>query len=285
MADTQLELEQDLVRRVVRSFDGCRDPRLKQIMVALVRHLHSLIREVRPTEAEWRAGIDFLTRCGEGTDHRRREFLLLSDVLGASTQTVAVNNEVCGDATEATEFGRSSLATHPEIDLGGDLADGPPGEPCWMEGSVTDTEGTPLPGAVLEVRQAGDDEHRAQRCIADEDGNFRCWAVTPTPYPIRTDGPVGQLLTAVGRSPMRAAHLRLLVRQPGFRQLVTHIFVEGDGLLDADSVFGVKRSLVRAFQRQPAGTPAPDGRYLTGRTWSRVRFDVVLLRTSTLANL
>lgn len=285
--DIQREVEEELVRQVVRAFDQCPDQRRRTVLVALVQHLHSFIREVRLTEAEWQAAIEFLTRCGHITDDRRQEFILLSDVLGASMQTVAVNNEVSGDATEATVFGPFFVAANPEIALGGDLAGGASGEPCWVEGSVTDTSGTPLPGALLEVWEADDDGHydvqyddrrTAGRghLFADEEGNFRFWAVTPTPYPIPSDGPVGELLAAVGRSPMRAAHLHFLVSHPGRRQLVTHIFVEGDALLGADSVFGVKDSLIKNFARQPAGTPTPDGRDLAGRPWSRVRFDIVL---------
>jgi hydroxyquinol 1,2-dioxygenase len=112
--------------------------------------------------------------------------------------------------------------------------------------------------------------------FADAQGRYAFWGVTPTPYPIPHDGPVGALLAAVSRSPMRAAHLHFMVSAPGLRTVVTHIFVEGDELLDRDSVFGVKDSLVKVFQAQPAGAPTPDGRDLGNQTWSRVRFDIVL---------
>lgn len=112
--------------------------------------------------------------------------------------------------------------------------------------------------------------------FSDQDGNYRFWAITPTPYPIPHDGPVGRMLTAAGRSPMRASHLHFMVSAPNLRTLVTHIFVRGDELLDRDSVFGVKESLIKDFIEQQPGTPTPDGRDLGNRPWSRTRFDIVL---------
>ncbi|MFJ8157179.1 dioxygenase [Streptomyces sp. NPDC094468] len=283
----QREREEQVTRQVLASFDGCADPRLREIMRSLVGHLHAFVRDVRLTEDEWAKGIEFLTRTGHLTDDRRQEFILLSDVLGASMQTVAVNNAAYGDATEATVFGPFFVEDSPEIAQGGDLAFGAAGEPCWVEGTVTDDAGRPVAGARIEVWEAdedgfydtqyGDDRTAARaHLFSDSEGRYRFWGLTPTPYPIPHDGPVGGLLAATGRSPMRASHLHFMVSATARRTLVTHIFVRGDELLDRDSVFGVKESLVKDFVAQPAGTPTPDGRDLGGRSWSRVRFDIVL---------
>lgn len=282
----QTEREEELIETVVRSFDTCEDPRLKELMVTLTRHIHAFVRETRLTEPEWGAAIEFLTQAGHITDDKRQEFILLSDVFGASMQTIAVNNEAYGDATEATVWGPFFVEGSPEIPLGGDMSFGAAGQPCWVEGSVTDTDGKPLAGTLVEVWEADEDglydvQYSDNRTAArahfhtDEDGAFRFWGITPTPYPIPYDGPVGKLLEAVGRSPYRASHLHFLVRVPGYRDLVTHIFVAGDELLDRDSVFGVKPSLVKDFAEQPAGTPTPDGRAVDG-AWTRTRFDIVL---------
>jgi hydroxyquinol 1,2-dioxygenase len=279
--------EAELVEAVLASFSQTDDPRLKVVFESLVRHLHGFLRETRLTEEEWRAGIDFLTAAGHITDDRRQEFVLLSDVLGASMQAIAINNEAYENATEATVLGPFFVADAPEVSLGGDISFGAPGEPCWVEGSVTGTDGIPVPGAVLEiwecdedglydVQYGGDRTAARGRFRADAEGEFRFWALTPVPYPIPHDGPVGQLLDAAGRSPMRAPHLHFLVSAPGKRTLITHIFVDGPDLLRGDAVFGVKESLVREFERQPVGTPTPDGRDLGDQTWTRVRFDVVL---------
>lgn len=283
----QAAIEQQLTEQVIASFDGCENQRLRTLMQSLVKHLHAFIREVRLTEEEWNTAIAFLTEAGHITDENRQEFILLSDVLGASMQTIAVNNGTYKNATEATVFGPFFHADAPRIDQGGDIAGSAAGQPCWVEGSVTDTAGTPIPGARIEVWEADEDgfydvqysDHRvAGRAWLESDhqGSFRFWGLTPTPYPIPHDGPVGQMLAATKRSPVRASHLHFMVTAPGFRSLVTHIFVEGDPqLVIGDSVFGVKDSLIKTFDEQAAGTPTPDGRKVTG-TWARTRFDIIL---------
>jgi hydroxyquinol 1,2-dioxygenase len=280
--------EQELTDRVVASFADCTNPRLRHVMQSLTRHLHAFIRDVRLTEEEWNTAIQFLTAAGHITDDKRQEFILLSDVLGASMQTVAVNNEVYENATEATVFGPFFLEDSPEIPNGGDIVGGALGTPCWVEGTVTDTEGNKVPGARVEVWEADEDgfydvQYTDGRVAArahlytDKDGTYGFWGLKPTPYPIPHDGPVGKMLKAVGRSPVRASHLHFMVTAPGYRTLVTHIFVEGDPQLETgDSVFGVKDSLIKRFEERSADTPTPDGRDLGGRPWARARFDIVL---------
>lgn len=284
----QATVEQQLVDAVVASFDNTPDPRLKLLMQTLTRHLHNFIREVRLTEEEWNAAIDFLTAAGHITDDKRQEFVLLSDVLGASMQTIAINNQAYKGATEATVFGPFFVQDAPEIPIGGDIAGGAHGQPCWVEGTVTDTDGNPVPDARIEVWEADEegfydvqytDQRVAGRAhlFTDEDGHYAFWGLTPTPYPIPHDGPVGKMLEAVHRSPVRASHLHFMVTASGLRTLVTHIFVHGDPQIEiGDSVFGVKDSLIKDFAQQSAGTPAPDGRDLTNRAWARTRFDIVL---------
>lgn len=284
----QQQVEEDLVQRVLASFENTPDPRLKQVMQSLTTHLHSFIRDVRLTEDEWNYAIDFLTRVGHITDDKRQEFVLLSDTLGASMQTIAVNNEAYENATEATVFGPFFVDDAPEIEHGGDISFGAEGQPAWVEGTVTDSEGNPVPNARIEVWECDEDGlydvqytdgRMAGRAhlFTDEQGNYKFWGLTPVPYPIPHDGPVGQMLQSVGRSPVRAAHLHFMVTAPEKRTLVTHIFVDGDPQLEiGDSVFGVKDSLIKTFEEQPAGTPTPDGRDLGGRTWAKTRFDIVL---------
>jgi hydroxyquinol 1,2-dioxygenase len=283
---SQFAREESLVNEVVRSFTGGSD-RDREVMGSLVRHLHSFVRDVRLTEAEWTQGIEFLTRVGRITTGTRQEFVLLSDVLGVSMQTIAVNNEAYGAATEATVFGPFFVADAPQIQIGGDIAGGAAGEPCWVEGTVTDTEGNPLEGARIEVWEADEDgfydvQYADGRTAArahlftDADGRYAFWGLTPTPYPIPHDGPVGAMLEHFGRSPVRASHLHFMVSATGKHTLVTHIFVEGCAHLDNDSVFGVKESLIKDFAAQQPGTPTPDGRHLGDLSWTRARFDVVL---------
>src|SRR3978361_725910 len=154
MTSAQTASEQDVVDQVLASFDGAGDARLSDLMRALTRHLHAFLREVRLTELEWEQAIELLPGVGHITDDRRQEFVLLSDVLGASMQTVAINNEAYGDATEAMVFGPFFVENAPYIEVGGDIAGGATGEPCWVDGTVADTDGKPLPGARIEVWEA-----------------------------------------------------------------------------------------------------------------------------------
>ncbi|WP_327313165.1 dioxygenase family protein [Streptomyces sp. NBC_01235] len=283
--------EQELTDKVVASFGAAKDERFREVMQALVRHAHAFVRETRLTDDEWGAAIEFLTAAGHITTDTRQEFVLLSDVLGISMLTVAVSEPSLGDpgladSTESTVLGPFFVQDAPGIELGGDIAGGASGEPSWVSGRVTDTDGNPVPGARLEVWEADDDGmydvqyddgELAGRAhlFTDAEGRYRFWGLTPTPYPIPDDGPVGRLLDLAGRSPMRAPHLHFMVTAPGFRRLITHIFVAGDAILDSDSVFGVKESLVRPFHRHEAGTPTPDGRQPAG-PWTSTAFDIVL---------
>ena len=278
--------ESSVTDQVLASFAATPSPRLRELMEALVRHTHAFAREVRLTEQEWESGIDFLTRCGHITDDRRQEFILLSDVVGLSMLTVAVNQPADPRATESTVFGPFFVEGSPQVPLGGDIAEHASGQPCWVEGTVRDLDGRPVGDARVDVWEADDDgmydvQYADDRTAArghlftDDEGRYAFWAVTPTPYPIPHDGPVGDLLTATGRGPMRAAHLHFMVTAPAFHRLVTHIFVRGDTYQGSDAVFGVKDSLVVDFTEQPAGSPTPDGRDVKS-TWTRARFDIVL---------
>lgn len=219
---------------------------------------------------------------------------MLSDVLGLSMQTIAVNNPVAHGqehrATDATVFGPFFVEDAPQFQQGGDISGGAPGQPCWVSGSVVDVDGAPIPQARIEVWEADEEglydvQHEDQQVYgrgwlrSADDGTFRFWALTPTPYPIPDDGPVGRMLQKVGRSPYRAAHVHFMVSAPGYRTLVTHIFVEGDEQLRrGDSVFGVKDSLIKRFEQHPQGETAPDGS-TPDRDWASTRFDVVLARS------
>lgn len=277
--------EQALTDEVLASFATASSPRYRDLMRGLVEHLHAFAREVRLTQEEWEAAIAFLTRVGHRTDERRQEFILLSDVLGLSMLTVAMNAPASAGATESTVFGPFFVADAPEVPLGGDIARGAKGIPCYVTGVVRSTDRRPLPGARIDVWEADADglydvQHDGERSAgrgwlrSGTQGEYAFWSVRPSPYPVPHDGPVGELLTAAGRRPMRPAHLHFKVDAPGHTTLITHIFAAGDAHLDHDAVFGVKDSLVVEFTEQPPGT-APDGRALD-QPWAHVEFDLVL---------
>ncbi len=283
-AAEQQRRETELVERVLAAFADTPDPRLREVLASLITHLHGFIRDVRLTEAEWSAAVGFLTATGHITTDKRQEFILLSDVLGASMQTVAVNSPARGTATEATVFGPFFVDGAPLIAAGGDIAQGAKGIPCHVSGRVIDTAGAPIAGARLEVWEAdadgfydvqyaeGPTTGRAHLFSA-ADGSYDFWAVQPSSYPIPADGPVGALLGATGRHPYRPAHLHFMVTAPGYRTLVTHIFVPGSEYLDSDAVFGVKDSLVVPFTDHEPGEAF--GRVLD-QPWSSATFEIVL---------
>ncbi|HZC62527.1 MAG TPA: iron-containing alcohol dehydrogenase, partial [Streptosporangiaceae bacterium] len=278
-AQAQAAGEAAVTAEVLATFSGAAAPRYREVMQSLVRHLHAFARDVRLTESEWEQGIDFLTRAGHITDDRRQEFILLSDVLGLSMLTVAINAPASAGATESTVVGPFFTEDSPEVALGGDIAGEAKGRPCYVSGTVHGTGGEPVPGARIEVWESDEDgfydvQYPDGRTggrgwlRSAPDGEYRFWSVRPAPYPIPDDGPVGDLLTAAGRGPMRPAHLHFKVEAPGYRTLITHIFVAGDPYLDRDAVFGVKDSLITEFAEHPPGV-APDGRPL-GEPWTSV---------------
>src|SRR5829696_8055748 len=153
---SEAEAATRLTDMVIASFDGAADPRFREVLQALVRHLHAFAREVELTEAEWFAAIDFLTRTGQRCDAQRQEFVLLSDTLGLSMLTVGLNQRAGTDATEPTVFGPFFVEGSPAIEQGGDLAQGASGQPCWVDVEVVDLDGRPLADALVEVWQADD---------------------------------------------------------------------------------------------------------------------------------
>ncbi len=240
-----------LVEAVLASFEGSTDERYRVLMQTLVRHLHAYILEVGLTESEWGAAIDFLTRTGQITDERRQEFILLSDVLGALMQVVGVNHADASQATESTVFGPFFVEGSPAFANGDDISGGAAGRPSFISGRVLGHDGAGIPGARVEIWEADEEglydvQHEGEEIQnrghlhTDDEGRFYFWAVEPTAYPIPYDGPVGELLTAAGRGPMRPAHVHFMVSAEGHETLITHVFVAGDTYLDKDAVFGVK---------------------------------------------
>jgi hydroxyquinol 1,2-dioxygenase len=264
----------------IASFAQSENPRLKQIMQSLVKHLHAFAQETNLTEAEWMAGIQFLTATGHKCDDVRQEFILLSDTLGLSMLLVAMHDGAQNGATEATVLGPFHTPDAPSKGSGSDLSNGAPGEPLYVSGRVLSADGKALAPARIDVWQADaeglydvqrgelEGNRRARGVVeSDEDGNFSFWSVLPEAYPVPTDGPVGQMLVANRRHPWRPAHIHFLIEAQGYQPLVTHIFREGDRYLDSDVVFGVRPSLVGKFLAHSKGN-APDGRVMAEDYWS-----------------
>jgi protocatechuate 3,4-dioxygenase beta subunit len=235
------------------------DPRLREVMTSFLRHLHEFVRETRITPEEWLKGIAFLTECGKFCDDKRQEFILLSDTLGVSMLVDAIANPGGPGLTESTVLGPFHRENPPVVKNGGDLAPGIKGRRVNIDCRVTSEDGSPISGAQIDCWQSspdgfydsqmGDGEaHNLRgRLKSEKDGRFWFETTLPAAYPVPHDGPVGMLLRAMGRHAMRPGHLHFWVKAPGHRQVVTHLFVDGDKYLDSDVVFGVKDSLIVDF--------------------------------------
>jgi hydroxyquinol 1,2-dioxygenase len=279
--------EETATGAVTASFAGAADPRLREILDSLVRHVHGFVREVEPTFAEWERAMEFLAATGRMCDGQRQEFILLSDVLGVTMLVDAINHRKASEATESTVLGPFHQVESPPRQLGDSIDLVATGEPCVVTGRVASLDGTPLAGALVDVWQADDhgfydvqqpgtqpEGNGRGLFTCDADGRFWFRTVTPSPYPIPADGPVGALLGATGRHPYRPAHIHLIAAADGHLPVTTHVFVAGSPYLDSDAVFAVKQSLIRDFtvvedpgQAAAWGVEAP---------FRHVNFDVVL---------
>ena len=276
--------EDTITEAVLAAMKDAPDERLRVVMTSLVQHLHAFAREVELTEEEWFAGIRFLTDAGRITDETRQEFILLSDVLGLSMLVTVQNNRKPPGATESTVLGPFFVAGAPQVENGADISNGAKGPPSVVRGQVRSVDGRPIPDAVIDVWQSdedgfydvqqpapdGDVEPRARAQLrSGPDGRFHFRSVLPQHYPIPADGPVGAMLTALGRHPWRPAHLHFLIEAPGFERLITHVFRNGDEYLDSDAVFGVRSGLIADWVRHE-----PDAGEL--EPWYSLDYDFVL---------
>lgn len=260
--------------------------RTAELMTALVRHMHAFAREVKLTEDEWAAAMGWLAATGRISDDKRQEFILASDVLGLSMLVVQLNNRFTEKATPATVLGPFHIDGSPPAEFGHDMSDGIPGTPLFVTGSVTDADGNPLPGVVLDVWQAdADGNYESQLAEIDEarlrakyatreDGTYCVRTIAPRGYSIPMDGPVGELIHQTDISHFRPAHVHFMIDHPGHRRLITHLFQDGAEYLDSDVVFGTKDALVVPFVEHAAGD-APDGGRID-QPYVHATFDFVL---------
>ena len=282
--------QEKLTQDVLAAFAGTPDPRLRELMTSLVKHVHAFAREVDLAPDEWLAGCKFLNAVGQISTERRPEFILLSDTLGLSMMVVALeqarasgNAKGATEATEASVEGPFYWPGAPEMPLGADIGEGVSGDPALYLGCVTDVDGQPLAGALLDV-WSGDGEGQYDVQLSDEpamkargrfrtdaEGRYWFWSVRPSHYPIPDDGPVGEMLRATARSIYRPGHIHMQVSAPGHVVLTTQVFVAGSPYIDEDAVFGKRDSLVGDFEAHAPGK-AVDGREMK-TPYSSASFD------------
>ncbi len=267
-----IESEKEVTPAVLAAMENTSDPRFKEIITSLVRHLHAFAREVKLTEPEWERGIGYLVALGQRTNDTHNEAILASDAIGLSTLVCLMNNGKDGNTeTAAALLGPFWRMQSPVTESGGSILRSPtPGPALFANIQVKDTRGKPIAGVEADVWQASpvgkyenQDETQADmnlrgKFTTDADGRFSFRSVKPAGYPVPTDGPVGELLRAQQRHPFRPAHVHFLLFKSGFKTLVTQVFVDDDPKLESDAVFGVTRKLVGDFRKHPGPAPAAD---------------------------
>lgn len=281
--------ENNITEAVLARMANTPDPRFHAVMRSLVKHLHNFVRDVRPSFDEWSNAIGFLTRVGAMCSDTRQEFILLSDTLGVSMLVDAINHGHSSELTESTVLGPFYVENPPELPNGANVSGPFEGETLFVDDTVCDSAGAPIADAVLDIWHSDaegfyDVQHSELsspamrgRFRTDAGGRFWFWSIVPRFYPVPADGPVGAMLKATARHPLRPAHVHFMVRAPGFEKLVTHVFIEGDPYLDSDAVFAVKQSLIRETTQEAPGV-APDGRQVD-RPWRRLTYNFSLAQT------
>ncbi len=286
--------ESNITDIVLDRWKAVPDPRLRRIMQSMIGHLHAFVRDIEPSEQEWMAAIEWLTRTGKLSTDKRQEFILASDVIGVSMLIDCINHRLPGEATPTTVTGPFHVHDSPDFADGADIAKGAPGELCYIAGSVRDLAGKPIAGATLDIWQAdGDGLYDAQHG-GDEpwmrgifksgaDGDFVVQTVLPVPYSIPMDGSVGELMTRTDISPMRPSHIHFLIEAPGHTGVITHLFKKSCPYIETDVVYGVKAPLIAEFRLMPFGSTTPTGTIANQPFWL-LEYDFVLQPTSRAAS-
>ena len=263
----------DVTRNVLAVMRQTSDPRLREIMITLITHLHAFVREVRLTEEEFRAGTALINRIGQASNAKHNEAVLMAGSLGVSALVCLLNNgDGCGETSQSL-LGPFWRKHSPATENGGSIVrSDTPGDPLHVVGRVVDQEGRTIAGAEVDIWHASpiglyenQDSTQADfnlrgKFVSDADGCFNFWSVRMVGYPIPTDGVVGELLAAQERHPFRPAHLHALVVKPGFKVLISQVYDPSDPYIDSDVQFAVTDTLtgnIRRHDEPREGVAAP----------------------------
>jgi len=255
MADGHITYtSENLTEAVLARIAADASPRMRLLMTSLIEHVHAFVRETELTPEEWEQGVAFMTELGRWCDDKRQEVILLSDILGVSMLVDAIAHRTHASVSETTVLGPFHRDHPPVMQNGQNMSPGVAGEPLDVHVRICDEQGQPLEGAQVDAwhtsaegfydSQLGEAHNMRGRFVTGPDGIIAFPTIMPASYPVPHDGPVGRVLAAMGRGPMRPAHVHFWIKKPGYRDLITHIFRDGDPFLHEDAVFGVKASLV-----------------------------------------
>ncbi|HZT26968.1 MAG TPA: dioxygenase [Pseudolabrys sp.] len=267
-----IRTQEDVTPAVIDAYKDIEDPRLREIIASLVKHLHAFAREVHLTEEEFQKGTEILARLGQMTTEKHNEVVLMSGSLGFSTLICLLNNGNKGQTeTTANLLGPFWRMNSPRTENDGSIVRSPtPGPALFVRCWVKDQDGTPIEGAEVDVWHSSPEGFYEQqdpkqapmnlrgKFTTGKDGYFGFRSVKPAGYPIPVDGPVGDLVRAGKRHNFRPAHLHFLIFKDGFKTLISQIYVNDDEKLDSDVQFGVTRALIGDYVRHSGRAPAPD---------------------------
>jgi len=271
--------QEDVTDAVVDAFKNAADPRVREILTALVKHLHAFARDVHLTEEEFEKAIQYVIALGQKTTDTHNEAVLMSGSLGFSTLVCLLNNGTKGQTeTTANLLGPFWRMNSPRTENGSSIVRSPtPGPVLFVNAMVQDQKGKPIEGAEVDVWHSSPEGFYEQqdpkqapmnlrgKFMTDAQGRFRFRSVKPAGYPIPIDGPVGDLVRATGRHHYRPAHLHFLICKPGFKTLISQIYVNDDDKLETDVQFGVTYAVIGNFVCHKGAAPATD---VTGEWYS-----------------
>lgn len=267
-----IQRQEDVTPVVIDAYKNIEDPRLREIMASLVKHLHAFARDVRLTEEEFETAVQYIARLGQMTDEKHNEVVLMAGSLGFSSLICLLNNGNKGQTeTTANLLGPFWRMNSPRTENGGSIVRSPtPGPALFVKCWVKDQNGKPIEGAEVDVWHSSpegfyeqQDPNQAEmnlrgKFMTDKDGRFSFRSVKPAGYPIPVDGPVGDLVRAGKRHNFRPAHLHFLIFKQGFKTLISQIYVNDDDKLETDVQFGVTRALIGDYVRHDGPAPADD---------------------------
>ncbi|MBS0534930.1 MAG: catechol 1,2-dioxygenase [Proteobacteria bacterium] len=267
-----IKSQADVTPVVLDAYSKIDDPRLREIVAALVKHLHAFAREVHLTEEEFHKGAAIVAKLGQMTGATHNEVVLMCGSLGFSALVCLLNNGNNGQTeTTANLLGPFWRLNSPRTENGGSIVRSPtPGPALFVTATVKDGHGHPVAGAEVDVWHSSpegfyeqQDPNQADmnlrgKFTTDAQGRFGFRSVKPAGYPIPVDGPVGDLLRHAGRHNYRPAHLHFLIFKEGFKTHISQIYTPDDDKLETDVQFGVTRALIGDFIRREGAAPAPD---------------------------
>ena len=283
---------QDLFKEAAGLNNDQGSPRVKQIMLRLINDAAKLIEDLEITDDEFWKTVDYLNRLGG-----RNEVGLLVPGLGLEHFLDVLQDAKDAQAgltggTPRTIEGPLYVAGAPLVEGEARMDDGSELDQAtvmFLEGVVTDTQGQPVAGAVVDLWHANtkgnysyfDKSQSAynlrRRIVTDAEGRYRARSIVPCGYGCAPDGPTQECLNLLGRHGQRPAHIHFFVSAPGHRHLTTQINLAGEKYLWDDFAYATRDGLVGDIQFVEDEAAARD-RGVDGKRFATLTFYFQLQR-------